>query len=142
MFRPIAVAAKIRIWVAIDMFASEPCWVNGNRNATTKAARMSTLRCRSETPVIQAITPVRNRIAMKPQAAARKETKEPPSLWFSAKAAPNSASAIKMAIARISIHGLATAFARVGGRSGTRKRVPPNDQHRSRPGRSSRRTRR
>ena len=42
MFRPIAAAAKIRIWVAIDIVASEPSWVNGNRNATTNAARIST----------------------------------------------------------------------------------------------------
>ena len=46
MFRPIAVAAKMITWVAIDMLASEPPWVNGNRNATTKADRISTLRCR------------------------------------------------------------------------------------------------
>ena len=49
MFRPIAVAAKMITWVAIDMFASEPSCVNGNRNATTNAARISTLRCRCET---------------------------------------------------------------------------------------------
>ena len=39
MFRPMAVAAKIRIWVAIDMLASEPFWVNGNRNATSEGRR-------------------------------------------------------------------------------------------------------
>ena len=41
MFRPSAVAAKIRICVAIDMLASEPSWVNGKRNATRKAASSS-----------------------------------------------------------------------------------------------------
>ena len=41
MFRPSAVAAKISTWVAIDMLASEPSWVNGKRNATTKAASSS-----------------------------------------------------------------------------------------------------
>ena len=41
MFRPRAVAAKIRICVAIDMLASEPSWVNGKRNATRNAASSS-----------------------------------------------------------------------------------------------------
>ena len=49
MFRPIAVAAKTSTWVAIDMFASEPFWVNGNRNATRKADSVSTFLCRCAT---------------------------------------------------------------------------------------------
>ena len=48
MFRPRAVAAKIRICVAIDMLASEPFWVNGNRNATRKAASSSGRRLFAE----------------------------------------------------------------------------------------------
>jgi hypothetical protein len=39
MLRPRAVVAKMSTWVAIDMFASDPFWVNGNRKATAKAAR-------------------------------------------------------------------------------------------------------
>jgi hypothetical protein len=42
MLRPIAAAAKMITCVAMDMFASEPPWVKGNKNATTNAARIST----------------------------------------------------------------------------------------------------
>ena len=57
MFRPSAVAAKMMTWVAIDMFASEPPWVNGNRNATTKAPSMSTRRWRAARIPIQVKKP-------------------------------------------------------------------------------------
>ena len=42
MFSPSAVVAKMSTWVAMDMFASEPPWVNGKRNATATAPSMST----------------------------------------------------------------------------------------------------
>ena len=46
ILRPIAVAAKMITCVAIDILASDPSWVNGKRKATTKAAKVKTLRLR------------------------------------------------------------------------------------------------
>ena len=42
MFRPIAVAAKMMTWVAMDMLALDPPCVNGKANAAMKVARSRT----------------------------------------------------------------------------------------------------
>ena len=94
MFRPIAVAAKMITWVAIDMLASEPPWVNGKAKATTKADRISTRLCRWETADSQPITPTRNSTATTVARKARKVTNAPASSLLSANAAANSAAAM------------------------------------------------
>ena len=84
MFSPIAVAAKMRIEVAIDMLASEPPWVNGKRNATANAPRVMTCRCRWETPPNHAKNPDRARAKATPATNTRNRTKTVPSSWPSA----------------------------------------------------------
>ena len=86
MFSPMAAAAKMITCVAMDMFASEPPWVKGNKKATTKAARISTFLCRWDTPERKPITPTRKSTAMTAPRKARKQTNVPPSSMFSAKA--------------------------------------------------------
>ena len=124
MFSPMAVPAKMITWVAIDMFASEPSWVNGKAKATTKADRISTLRCRWVQPDRKAITPVVESTAMMAPMKPRKETNDPPSSMLSANATPKRANPIMVAIARISIHGFVTIVARFGARSASISLVP------------------
>ena len=83
MFSPMAVAAKMITWVAIDMFASEPSWVNGKAKATTKADRISTRLCRwvhagQQAHHARADQSTAMMAPMKP----RNETNEPPSSMF------------------------------------------------------------
>ena len=79
MFRPRAVVAKMSTWVAMDMFASDPFWVNGNRKATAKAPRVMTRRLRCAMTPIQENSPARARATTLPARNSRNSEKIVPS---------------------------------------------------------------
>src|SRR5665647_3910160 len=71
MFRPSAVAAKISTCVAIDMFASDPFWVNGKTKATKNAASTMIFLLSAEHLANQPKTPVRTSVSAKNPANVR-----------------------------------------------------------------------
>ena len=121
MFSPIAVAAKMRIEVAIDMFASEPPWVNGNRNATTNAAEGDDLPMPLRDTAEPGEEPRPGQGERDAGDEHRNRTKTVPSSWPSAYALPNSAKASTRMTTSSSTHPGSTlksgSLAGVGGSS-------------------------
>ena len=77
MLRPIATAAKTRTLTAIDMLASEPSWVNGTANATTKADSVRAWRFCAAAADSQPITPTRAATQTTTPQNTANETNEP-----------------------------------------------------------------